>query len=80
MWCPSRAGFGDAPPLPPRRAAASPNTTHKQTAATLLKVHYVGYLADSGEVFIDTRSETQGGEPALIVAGRGALCARVRLD
>jgi hypothetical protein len=40
-------------------------------------VHYVGYLASNGEVFIDTRSETQGGEPAIIVAGRGASIARI---
>lgn len=37
----------------------------------LLAVHYVGRLADSGEVFMDTRMESQTEEPEEVVAGRG---------
>ncbi|KAI8466791.1 MAG: 42 kDa peptidyl-prolyl isomerase-like protein [Monoraphidium minutum] len=32
--------------------------------------HYVGYLPASGEVFLDTRAEGDGQEPAVLVAGR----------
>lgn len=35
-------------------------------------VHYVGRLADSGEMFMDTRSESQTEEPAVVIAGRDA--------
>lgn len=36
-------------------------------------VHYIGRLAASGEVFLDTRAESQSGEPIQLVAGRGAV-------
>ena len=34
-------------------------------------MHYVGRLAESGEVFIDTRQESPTQEPEELVAGRG---------
>jgi hypothetical protein len=34
-------------------------------------VHYVGYLAASGDVFMDTRSDGNRSEPIILVAGRG---------
>lgn len=37
----------------------------------LLAVHYVGRLASTGEVFMDTREESQTEEPEEVVAGRG---------
>lgn len=43
-------------------------------------VHYVGYLAASGEVFMDTQKDTDSGEPAILVAGRGQLRRPARHD
>jgi hypothetical protein len=34
-------------------------------------VHYTGYLAESGDVFLDTRRESESREPMVMVAGRG---------
>lgn len=45
-----------------------------------LPVHYVGRLAESGEIFMDTRKESQSEEPEEIVAGRGALWGWRRLS
>ena len=59
-----------------RRAPPPSDYRHPLTtpppAAHLLPVHYVGRLAESGQVFMDTRKESQGEEPAVLVAGRGA--------
>ena len=35
-------------------------------------VHYTGRLAHDGEVFFDTRTDSQSAEPMQVVAGRGA--------
>ena len=34
-------------------------------------VHYIGRLADSGDIFINTREESTASEPVIVVAGRG---------
>jgi hypothetical protein len=36
-------------------------------------VHYACYIAATGENVVDTRSDTDAGEPAVLVAGRGTL-------
>ncbi len=36
-----------------------------------IPVHYVGRLGSSGDVFLDTKAESQSGEPVQVVAGRG---------
>ncbi len=33
-------------------------------------VHYVGYLASNGAVFMDTRKDKETPEPVVVVAGR----------
>lgn len=43
------------------------------TTSLAPSVHYVGTIQGSGEVFMDTRNEGEGGEPARLVAGRGEL-------
>lgn len=43
-------------------------------------VHYVGYLASSGEVFMDTRKESQNEEPTTLVAGRDSSYQEVGLN
>lgn len=58
-------------------AAAPPSARRSGTLASLAPtplhraVHYVGRLADSGELFMDTRRESQAEEPEVVVAGRG---------
>jgi hypothetical protein len=50
-------------------------------------VHYVGRCIPSGEVFMDTKEETQGADPIVVIAGRGeadcvcppAYCSQVAL-
>ena len=40
-------------------------------------MHYVGRLVSTGEEFLDTKAESQSGEPVQVVAGRGKLkCSR----
>lgn len=36
-------------------------------------MHYVGRLVSTGEEFLDTKAESQSGEPVQVVAGRGKL-------
>ena len=43
-----------------------------KSTCSLSAVHYVGRLASSSEVFLDTKAESQSGEPVHLVAGRGA--------
>lgn len=60
-------------------AAAAANLTGEVTRRPCLfprpacAVHYVGQIAETGEVFMDTREESQSGEPQQLVAGRGEL-------
>lgn len=56
-----------------RRPRLRPLASYTAVAFTLVApaVHYVGYLASSGEVFMDTRKESQNEEPTTLVAGRG---------
>ncbi|GIL72185.1 hypothetical protein Vretimale_335 [Volvox reticuliferus] len=42
-------------------------------------IHYVGYLASSGEVFMDTRNDKEQEEPAVVVAGRTAAALETGL-
>ncbi|KAG2435086.1 hypothetical protein HXX76_007173 [Chlamydomonas incerta] len=42
----------------------------KPTLHARCLVHYVGYLTSSGEKFMDTRSDRDTDEPAVVVAGR----------
>lgn len=78
---PSRAGRQE--PLPPLVPAARPpptNTTPPVSHHGCLgpccpspaaAVHFVGRLAETGDVFMDTRQESQTEEPQVVVAGRG---------
>jgi len=54
-----------------RIAAATPDQWASPPLAAPSAVHYVGRLAANGEVFMDTRQESQTEEPEEVVAGRG---------
>ncbi|CAL8461943.1 g1474 [Coccomyxa elongata] len=43
-------------------------------------VHYVGRLGSSGDVFLDTKAESQSGEPVQVVAGRDSSMREVGLN
>ena len=51
-----------------RRPPWAPHSAHPPPPAA---VHFVGRLAEGGEVFMDTRSESGTEEPVTRVAGRG---------
>lgn len=42
-------------------------------------VHYRAWLAENGEVFMETKKETSNSEPVTLVAGRGNACATLVL-
>ena len=54
-----------------RIAAAAPDQWASPPLPAPFAVHYVGRLAANGEVFMDTRQESQTEEPEEVVAGRG---------
>jgi hypothetical protein len=39
--------------------------------SSLSPVHYIGRLADSGSIFMDTKEAGTSGQPVTVVAGRG---------
>lgn len=43
------------------------------TFSTTYSVHYVGLLADSGNIFMDTKEAGSSGQPVTVVAGRGTV-------
>jgi hypothetical protein len=65
-------------PTPPEPGTALSPPASLLTAGCPLKhgvaspaVHFVGRLAETGEVFMNTREESESQEPETLVAGRG---------
>jgi hypothetical protein len=47
--------------------------TRENSKTVAVAVHYVGRLASTREELLDTKAESQSGEPVQVVAGRGEM-------
>lgn len=65
-------------PCAPSSCRAALSTRYLYLLCIFHAVHYVGYLAGSGDKFMDTRNDRDTDEPVVVVAGRSESVADER--